>query len=190
MRAASVNRKYRNALTLAGLLASGQVWLQAGEEARDRHGRRLAYAFDENGASLSGHLIASGLGFHVVVAPNDRYADCLQGLEAGSRANGIGVWDEPRFAARSVSQLRADEGGFSRVRDRVTRVSFKQNGWWVQLGGKLGVQIDGQVRSQFSRADLRALDGREVEVRGWLIPMRGGWWMMNLGHPAMLQAGD
>ena len=177
---------------LAGMLGSSpMVWLQDGEQSRDRYDRRLAYAFDENGASLSGRIIARGLGFHVVVAPNDRYAACLQTQEDLARAGRSGIWVDPAFAARAVRALRPGEGGFARVRDRVTRVSFKENGWWVQMGGKLGVQIDGDARTLFSQKELRALQGREIEVRGWLVPMRGDWWMMNLDHPAMLRpAGD
>ncbi len=179
-------REARSALT-AMLGTSRQVWLQDGAQGRDRHGRRLAYAFDGEGNSLSGQLIASGLGFHVAIAPNTRYAACLSELDDAARLARAGVWSEPAFAARGVAELGRDQGGFVRVRDRVTRVSFKQNGWWVQLGGKLGVQIDGDARRLFSQEDLRSLHGRHVEVRGWLIPMRGDWWMINLGHPDMLQ---
>jgi endonuclease YncB( thermonuclease family) len=177
---------------LAGMLGrSPMVWLQDGEQSRDRYDRRLAYAFDEDGVSLSGRIISRGLGFHVVVAPNDRYAVCLQTQEDLARTGRSGIWADPAFAAKPVRALQPGEGGFARVRDRVTRVSFKENGWWVQLGGKLGVQIDGGARTLFSQTELRALQGREVEVRGWLIPMRGDWWIMNLDHPAMLRsAGD
>jgi endonuclease YncB( thermonuclease family) len=173
---------------LVAMLGSGrEVWLQDGEQVRDRHGRRLAYAFNGEGSSLAAQLIARGLGFHVAIAPNDRYASCLQSVDAAASRNRVGVWREPSFAALSVAELGRDQGGFLRVRDRVTRVSFKRNGWWLQLGGKLGVQIDGDARSLFSKAQLRELEGRKVEVRGWLVPMQGDWWMMNLGHPHMLQ---
>ena len=73
------------------------------------------------------------------------------------------------------------------VRDRVSRVSFKDNGWWVQLGGKLGLKIAEPDQGRFSRAELRALEGVMVETRGWLVPMKGGWWMMKLSHPSLLQ---
>lgn len=173
---------------LAQMLGSSrEVWLQDARDDRDRHGRRLAYAFNGDSDSLSGLLIASGLGFHVAIAPNVRYAECLHSVEAHARSAQLGVWQESAFSSSAVARLRPGEGGFARIRDRVTRVSFKDNGWWVQLGGKLGVQIDGEVRSLFSRDQLKALQGREVEVRGWLIPMRGGWWMLNLGHPLMIQ---
>ncbi|WP_075999888.1 thermonuclease family protein [Pseudohalioglobus lutimaris] len=172
---------------LAEMLSSAQeVWLQDGKQRSDRYGRRLAHAFDGDGVSISGRLIARGLGFHVVIAPNDRYASCLQAEEAHARSGRSGVWNESAFAATPVVALQPGQGGFTRVSDRVTRVSFKQNGWWVQLGGKVGVQIDGDARSRFSRAQLRSLQGREVEVRGWLIPMKGDWWMMSLDHPSML----
>jgi hypothetical protein len=36
---------------------------------------------------------------------------------------------------------------------------------------------------------LRQLQGQVVEARGWLIPMKGDWWMMNIDHPSMLDIG-
>lgn len=173
---------------LAGLLGPGKaVWLQPAQEHRDRYGRLLAYAYDASGNSLSGRLVAAGLGFHVAVSPNLDLADCLPVAEREARQQGLGVWSEPAFAPGPVAGLAKGARGFHLVRDRVTRVSFKDNGWWVQLGGKLGVKIKGADQHRFSRRKLRALEGTVVEVRGWLIPMEGGWWMLNLGHPNMLQ---
>jgi len=59
----------------------------------------------------------------------------------------------------------------------------------VQLGGKVGLRIKPADQHRFGRSALLALEGREVEARGWLVSMPGAWWMMNLGHPAMLAPG-
>jgi len=173
---------------LAALLGeSPRVWLLDGVDDRDRYGRRLAWAFDAGGRSLSAQLLARGLGFHVAIAPNHGRADCLGAAERVARLAQLGVWAEPAYRARSVAGLAPGEGGFVLLRDRVTRVSFKENGWWIQLGGKVGVQIRPADRALYSRAEIAALDGRQVQVRGWLVPMPGGWWKLALGHPAMLQ---
>jgi endonuclease YncB( thermonuclease family) len=163
-----------------------QVLLQAGRDSRDRYGRRLAHAFDLQGNNLQAQLLNRGLAFHVAVAPNFSHLECLQDVEAVAREQGLGVWAEPAFATRPVAGLDSSDRGFARVRGRVTRVSFKDNGWWVQLDGRLGLQIKRDAQGLFRRGELSALQGREIEARGWLVPMKGGWWLMNIGHPSML----
>jgi endonuclease YncB( thermonuclease family) len=173
--------------SLQAQVASGVVWLGDAEEQRDRHGRLLAYAFNRRGESLSGELIRQGLGFHVAISPNVTWANCLEQAEGQARDSGIGVWSEPAYQPVAAAQLDPSQSGFVRIRDAVTHVSFKDNGWWLQLGGKVGVRIGKDGQRHFSRNELRQLDGRTVEVRGWLVPRNGSWWMMNLGHPSMLR---
>lgn len=173
--------------SLGDLVDNGRVWLQGGKDERDRYGRRLAWAFDRDGRSLSGALLRQGRGFHVAISPNTAYADCLAEEEASARERGLGVWAEPAFRARRVAELEPGQAGFQRLRDEVTHVSFKDNGWWLQLGGKVGLRIRSGSQGLFSRARLEDLHGHTVEVRGWLIPRDGDWWMMNLDHPSMLQ---
>jgi endonuclease YncB( thermonuclease family) len=173
--------------SLAALVANGRIWLEDGVDQRDRYGRRLAWVFDRHGRSLSGILLRQGHGFHVAVSPNFAYADCLAGQEASAREQGLGVWAEPGFRPRGAADLVPGQSGFQRLRDEVTHVSFKDNGWWLQLGGKVGLRIRSDSQDLFSRAQLKALHGQTVEVRGWLIPRDGNWWMMNLDHPSMLR---
>lgn len=172
---------------LAGLVVNGRVWLQDGRDSRDRYGRRLAWAFDENGQGLSATLLRQGHGFHVAIVPNIDYADCLAGEEQAAREQALGVWSDPSWRARRVADLVPGQAGFQRVHDEVTHVSFKDNGWWLQLGGKVGVRIRKPSQQHFSRRQLQALEGRQVEVQGWLVPRDGDWWMMNLDHPSMLR---
>ena len=174
--------------SLQAELGSGRVWLQEAAEQRDRHGRLLAYAFNRNGDSISGLLIRQGLGFHVAISPNVAWAGCLEQAEELARESELGVWSETAYRSLAAADLTRSQHGFVRIRDEVTHVSFKDNGWWLQLGGKVGVRINRGDQHHFSRGELRQLDGRIVEVRGWLVPRDGGWWMMNLGHPSMLQS--
>ena len=160
-----------------------------GKMARDRHGRRLGHIYDQDGASLVAQLLADGWGFHVAVAPNFTHLDCFQAAEQRARTAGLGVWSEPALAVRRVQQLTPGEGGFERVAGTVTRVSFKENGWWIQLDGKVGLQIKHADQARFDRSQLRVSEGEFLEARGWLVPMRGDWWLMNVSHPAMLTWG-
>lgn len=172
--------------TLERLIGSrDEVWLESGAEPRDKYGRRLAHAFNADGDNLAGLMLARGLGFQVAIAPNFGHLQCLHKQEAAARKASSGVW--AKDVTGSVSQLRPGQGGFHLIRDQVTRVSFKDNGWWVQLGGKLGVKLDRDAQAHFQRAELQSLQGQTVEVRGWVVPMPGDWWMLNLDHPQMLR---
>ena len=172
---------------LVSLIGPGKrVLLQAGRDSRDRYGRRLAHAFDLQGNNLKAQLLSRGMAFHVAVAPNFSYLECLREVETVEREQGLGVWAEPAFSSRPVAGLDSSDRGFARVWGRVTRVSFKDNGWWVQLDGRLGLQIKREAQDLFRRGELSQLEGREIEARGWLVPMKGDWWLMNIGHPSML----
>ena len=165
---------------------NGRILLRDGQDSRDRYGRRLAHLFDQDGANLAAEMLRRGMGFHVAVSPNFQFIECLRAAEAEAASAARGVWSEDAYQPMAVSALGASQGGFVRSRDRVTRVSFKDNGWWVQLGGKLGLQIKPAVQPLFQAEALRALQGKTVEARGWLVPMKGDWWMMTIGHPSML----
>ncbi len=169
---------------LEDLLAGRSVYLQPGAEPRDRHGRLLARLYTGAG-SIEAALLRQGMGFHVAIAPNVGGWECLQAAEHAAREARRGVWNEAQYRPRRAAQLGRREGGFMLVRGEVTSVSFKDNGWWVQLDGEIGLRIDGAAQDHFRRDALRRLRGTEVEARGWLVPM-GGWWQMRLGHPTML----
>jgi endonuclease YncB( thermonuclease family) len=171
--------------TLRDWVDERRVWVLDGVESSDRYGRRLAHLFDNDGNSLEARLLRAGLAFHVAVAPNVTLVDCLQEAEREAMAAGRGVWGHARYQPATVASLQPGQGGFTRVRDRVTRVSFKRNGWWIQLGGALGVRVDRAAQPLFDRGRLQALEGEQVEVRGWIRP-RDGWWQMQLTHPSML----
>jgi hypothetical protein len=143
--------------------------------------------FDHDGNNLAAERLRLGMGFHVAISPNFVDVACLQAAEIEAAAAGRGVWSETGLGPRSVGDLDSSQGGFIRIRGRVTRVSFKDNGWWVQLDGTVGLQIKTASQHLFQRRALRELQGQTVEARGWLIPMKGDWWMMNIGHPSMLE---
>lgn len=164
-----------------------RVLLLDGKEREDRFGRRLAHVFDSNGASLAQQMLSRGMGFHVVISPNSRFVSCLQDAEHVAATAASGVWAQSYFAARDAAAMPGFDGGFVRVADKVTRVSFKDNGWWVQLGGKIGLKISSGDQHLFQQKTLRELQGQVVHAQGWATSMRGGWWQMRVSHPAMLR---
>mgnify|MGYP001055235892 CR=1 FL=1 len=76
-------------------------------------------------------------------------------------------------------------------------MSVEQNrgGVWLQLDGPLVLQVASKVLPEFDLKALRALRGRQVEARGWVIDRarRGqqqagqSRWLLPLTHPAMLE---
>ncbi|MFB8830915.1 thermonuclease family protein [Azotobacter sp. CWF10] len=168
----------------------GWVGLLPGHQARDRHGRLLAHAYDGRGRSWEAQLLAEGFGYQVVVAPNVVLADCLRQAERRARAAGKGLWRQPAW--QRPEQLR--HGGFALIRARVSGVERNGGGLWIELEGPLVLRVEPKLLRLFDLAALQHLPGRRVETRGWVVDRtRQGYvdkgqarWMLPLTHPFML----
>lgn len=163
-----------------------------GEDPRDRHGRVLAHVYREDGASLEAALLAAGLALRVVVPPNLGQTSCLADAERLARERGIGSWGSGAFRPLPTKTLGAGESGFRFLRGRVSRVSRSRSSWWVEVDDRVALRIAREDQPFFAWTALRALEGREVEFRGWIVwrgeelPRGHKSWLMPLHHPAAI----
>lgn len=156
---------------LAGMFAdSDRAYLVVGEEEKDRYGRTLAHLYDRNGNSAEAHLVRQGLAYPIAVPPNLALAVCLAALEDRARSGGLALWGEDGIAP--VAAPRVEEGGFQRVRGRVERITFA-DAWWLDLEGRLAGVIYPEHQHRFQRDQIKALEGKVVELRGWVYANRG-----------------
>lgn len=160
-----------------------RVRLLPGAEPRDRYGRRLDHVYDRDGRGLAEHLLRRGLAYQVVIPPNDRFADCLQGAEESARAARRGLWASPALEA---SRLEPGIEGFQRIAGRVRSVRPGRGATSILLEGGLVLRIAETELAAFDAEDLRALPGRRVEARGWVYRHRGEA-RMRLRHPSALR---
>ncbi|WP_090387705.1 thermonuclease family protein [Pseudomonas anguilliseptica] len=165
---AEAARKRLQALVAASY---DRVTLQLGRQAKDHYGRTLAHAYDSRGRNLEAQLLAEGLGYQVAVAPNLALVQCQQAAE----------------------QLKS--GGFALLQGQVERVERNGGGLWLEMGDSLVLHIAPRGLSNFDLRAVENLEGRQVEVRGWVIDRsrRGGLragqarWMLPLTDQAMLE---
>jgi len=171
--------------------SDGRVGLQLGAQGKDRHQRTLAHAYTRDGQNIEARLLAEGLGWQVVVAPDNTLAHCQRQAEQSARQQRLGVWREsPVQAASAVSA-----SGFAIVRGHVTQVEHNGGGTWIELDRALVLQVPAAARRYFSDRWLAGLSGREVEARGWVVDRarhgaaKAGQlrWMLRLTDPMMLQ---
>ncbi|MEA3273709.1 MAG: thermonuclease family protein [Pseudomonadota bacterium] len=155
----------------------------SGSEPRDRHGRRLAHLYDWKGRNLSEHLLRRGLAYQAAVPPNLRFSDCYLAAEADARGWDLGLWRLPPLEA---SRLPAGLSGFERIEGEVRAVRPERGVTWIDLEGELKLRILDQDRHRFDPADLAALPGTRVEVRGWIYRYRGKP-RIRLRHPSALR---
>lgn len=81
-----------SAFTKEMLPIGSTVYLELGEEERDRYGRLLAYIYLPDGTMLNQQLITEGYGTALTIPPNDRYAPLFTTAEAEAKANERGLW--------------------------------------------------------------------------------------------------
>ena len=194
------------------LLASGKIYMEVGTEKRDRHKRQLGHlwikpptgikgadvksADAKSGAtwrpekmrSVSEEMLREGMAFQVVVLPNKEYADCYAKAEQYALDNDKGVWPRLKLldARRPILQT-----GFQFVTGKVVEVIGKgRAGTELVLEGKnFGVWVPRVGYQNFGGLDkVKALQGKEVIVRGWLYKRRDNDRVqVEAGHPAVLQ---
>lgn len=171
--------------TLQQILDSGSrtVLLQYDSEQHDHYGRLLAHVFLENGDNVAARLLQKGLAAALVVPPNTWGLQCYQGLENDARIDRAGLWQLDGYQPRDSSTLTTNSRGFTIVRGQVTAVRRTKHSTRVDLQGLLTLHIDNRDRINFPEHMPESLNGKEVEVRGWIRPA-GKRLQMTVQHPA------
>jgi len=164
----------------------GRLQLQVGRDPDDRYGRLLAHPALPDGTNLTATLIREGLATQLVVPPNTGLIDCYAAAERAARETGRGIWSLPAYAARPATTLAPEAEGFHILRGSVQRIGRGRHTLWLNLEGRVAVKIGEEDFGHFAHMDLEALEGRLIEVRGWLHPRRDGSRVMRLRHPAAL----
>ncbi len=157
------------------------VYVQTSNSQRDRYGRYLYYLFDEKNQSLTGQLLAEGLGYRIAYPPNLKYQSCFQETENAARHSNKGIW-------RQHSLQWQPKGGFTLSRIFVTTVTKNRGGWWLETDQNLVVNLPPNVMDYWPAQTVFNFEGKEIEVRGWQHQRKGRksafkTWVLSVKHP-------
>ncbi|WP_175453094.1 thermonuclease family protein [Microbulbifer yueqingensis] len=147
-------------------LADGDLELVYDRDRRDRYGRILAHVYNHRGDSLEAALLSAGLAFHIAVAPNLALAECLASREDEAREAGRGVWAPGTWPVMRAGDIRPGDGGFVLLRGRVEKVD-RNRYLWLELDGPVALRLDPE--GDYGQMARRDWQGREIEVKGWLV---------------------
>lgn len=151
-----------------------RIELLTDTEVKDHYGRWLGHIFNESGESLEQHLLQHGLGYHVAIPPNLSLAECLDQAEQQAQDNLRGLWSD-----KGISPVKArlvKRGGFQRVQGKVTTVSMRKH-WRIELDNDFTVMLYSEHQHRFSRKWFERLQGKHVEIQGWVYKSKGEWRM-------------
>ncbi len=165
---------------LKSLVLGHSVSLATGGRAEDRYGRKLAHLFVEKdgesvwvqGAMLSaGHARAYGL-------PGS-YA-CMRELVAHERAardHRLGLWSNAAYrvrAARATRDLLRRRNSYEIVAGSVAKVATTKSRTYINFGADWRSDFTAGIDAKVLNANpdwaaaLAGLEGKRVEVRGWI----------------------
>ena len=161
----------------------GVIFLQTGNQPKDRYGRLLAHVYSAEQKNLNRRLLEMGLSYQIAVPPNLRHLACYLDAEALARRAGMGLW---QGSPRDAQSLREDETGFRLLQGRVTRIGSSRSSLWLNLQGGLALRITWDDWSGFELSDPKALQGRRLEVRGWLYRVKGEP-RIRIRHPSAIR---
>ena len=165
-------------------LVKGQprLFFRSDRGKKDQYGRLLMHPFLPDGRNVTAELLSRGLGFHVVIPPNDWQADCYHQAERIAIDKGLGVWGLPRYQPVPASDASVLKGGYQRVVGRVDRVTLLRKMAWVELKGLVSLKVerrhlktvDGDVWKRILAAQQNGTLATlpPLEVRGWASDRR------------------
>jgi endonuclease YncB( thermonuclease family) len=178
---------------LQAILARSQnrLLVRYGTEPEDRYGRKIAYLYSPDGQSIQAALVASGMAMTVYMPPNTALADCLTALEAVARQQRIGIWSNAEYepGIDTARGIPADVQGAAIVRGRVVSIHQTPKMVWVNLEGRVALQIPTRAMSQFHGVDFAAWQGKTLRARGWLVPDKNRFqdWRMPIESPRSIE---
>lgn len=153
---------------LQTLLTKGSVGLILGQQRQDRYKRWLGHLTVDK-KLVAETMLQQGLGYQVVIPPNERFWRCLASAEKQAFSHKRGVWAIDPW--RQISQLQPGEGGFRLLKGEVTAVRRKGDALLLDIDQSLRVRMGIALKpADISVADIDRLVGRKVRVSGWIKP--------------------
>ena len=178
--------------TLTRLVQGRRVGLAWGGVPPDRYGRLRGHLVrSDDGTWIQGALLAAGLArVHSLVDDRAGVAEMLV-IERRARAARLGIWSEPRYRVRAVSEADASLRSFQLVEGRVKAAAVVRGRGYLNFGDDwredFTVSIGPRDRRRFETAgiDIEDYEGRLVRVRGWVDSFNGP--MIEATHPEQIE---
>lgn len=160
-----------------------EVWAERSE--RDRYGRLLAHLFvvqDGSRQWVQGALIAEGHGRAYGLPSQTACLAGLVALEKAAREEERGLWRLPAYrirGARRVSDLKRLRSTYQIIEGAVATASEVRGAVYLNFGADWKTDFTAfvpatVVTAQFGGVGpLKALEGKNVRVRGWLEQRNG-----------------
>lgn len=174
---------------LAG--SRNRVLIRYGRESTDRYGRRLAYLYLPDGESVQAELVAQGMAMAIYMPPNLDLADCLALTERSAIRRHAGIWSSGEYdpGIDTASGIPADVQGAAIIHGRVLSVHQSARTVWVNLEGRVALQISRRAWPQFQGVDFHDWRGKTLRARGWLVRDKSRYqdWRMPIESPRSIE---
>lgn len=175
--------------TLEQLVAGKTIRVETGKNARDRHERLIGQAY-ANDTWLQGAMLRKG--YAMVYSFADTPAELVQKMlveERAARQEKLGIWADPYFKILTTEETAQSLHRFRLVEGKVESVRTVRDNTYINFSrdwrGKFHVFIPKKNASAFQAAELKALEGKNIRVRGWVNYYKAP--MISLTHPAQIE---
>lgn len=140
----------------------------------DRYKRTLAHLFLPDGKNIQASLLAEGLATPLTIPPNLFFLDCYLHHSNLAIASQQGVWGFNKYKPVLSTKLgnKFPGGittlGYRVITGKVKRLSESRSSLWFNLEGNVALRIKRDDLSYFNEPDLRGLEGKMIQARGWI----------------------
>jgi endonuclease YncB( thermonuclease family) len=167
---------------LAAIVAEQEVKLSGQDDAPDRYGRQVAFAYlASSEISVQARLLAQGEALVSTTVTDKDCAAALTAAEEAARRAKLGTWAGPSAIknAESPGDILAGIGRFTLVEGKVlsvrqagatTYLNFGRN-WTRDFAETISRRMVGGFEA--AGIALKSLENRRIRVRGW-VEARGG----------------
>lgn len=163
-----------------------RIKLRYGKEKYDRYNRLLAHPFLVDGTNITEQLLKQGMGFALVVPPNNWQHDCYKKAENHARKNQLGLWQHPHYRAIAAEDVTNKFNGYYRIRGKVIRVGESRYSYWLNLAKGFALRIKKQDADHFQSLSIKDLKDKTIIARGWIYE-RNQEMRMQIRHPSALE---
>lgn len=146
---------------------------------KSEKGKVLAHAYLPDGRNLARVLLENGFALVSTRNPNRKHVQCYRDGEAQAREGKKGLWQfqDQGVPVKESKNLTGDDKGFAIVRGKVLLAKPGSN-YYILNMDTLGIRIDNSLLNAFGgERALSALQGKTIEVRGFLTYYKGGMYM-------------